>query len=360
MTRWHVDKTRHKLNAIPLGLCVLGWLSLVIGLPSKSALASPAGVPIKVSSKEADGNLQVKTLQPDYPPEARAKGIEGTVRLRIVINERGNVTDIRPLSGDPLLVPSAMALVKRFPYRPFTRSGKRVSVTTEVTIPFALHPTTQKEIYDHRMLHLETARQLRGDGKVDAAFGELQEALADAKKLGDTDVADTYGDIATLYLKEGRYREAEPALEKRLEILQHSQTQDEVEIANTQADLAAAYLAQKKLENVQQLLQKAIPVQEKYLRQATLQDSKDAYAVRLAHSVRSSAIFHDLQGQPSKAELLYKRSISLGEQRLPADDEALTMLRYAEMLTRIGRSDEAAKLREDAATLQLGLSKKKE
>ena len=171
------------------------------------------------------------------------------------------------------------------------------------------------------------------------------------------DVAETYGDIAGLYFKEGRYSDAEPPLEHRLDILQQSQIQDELEIANTQADLAAAYLVQKQLAKVQQLLQRAIPVQQKYLRHATLQDSKDAYSIRLAHSVRSLAMFHDLQGQLSTAEPLYKQSISLGEQRLPPDDEALTMRRYAEMLARMGRSDEAAKLMEGATALQLGVSK---
>jgi len=357
MARWQVHEIRDKPHVLYVGLCVLGWLLLLVGLPAKVVQGSSAAVPIKISSKEADDNLQVKTLQPEYPPDARAKDVEGTVRLRIVIDERGNVTDVEALSGDPLLVPSAIALVKRFPYRPFIRGGKRVAVTTDIAIPFALHPTTQREIYDSWMLHLETARQLRKNGSVDAALGELQLALADAKKLGDMDVAETYGDVASLYFKEGRYGDAEPALERRLDILQHSQVQDELEIANVRADLAAAYLVQKKLAKVQELLQQAIPVQEKYLKHATLQDSKDAYAMRLSHSLRSLAFLCDLQGQPSTAEPLYKRSISIGEQRLPADDEALTMRRYAEMLTRMGRSDEAAKLIEEASALQLGLSK---
>jgi tetratricopeptide (TPR) repeat protein len=198
---------------------------------------------------------------------------------------------------------------------------------------------------------------LRQDGSVDAALGELQQALDEAKKLGDMDVATAYGDIATLYFKEGRYGDAEPALTRRLEILQRSQIQDEVEIANTQSDLAAAFLIQRKLVRVQQLLQRAVPVQEKYLRNATLQDSKDIYAERLAFSLGSLALLHDLQGQFSTAEPLYKRSISLGEQLLPADDEALIMRRYAEMLIKMGRSDDASKLREKATALQLGLSK---
>lgn len=352
-----IHEIRRKPQVVGLGLCALSWLLLVGGLPVPIVQASSTALPIKVSSKEADDNLQVKTLQPEYPPEARAKGVEGTVRLRVVINERGNVTNVEALSGDPLLIPSAIVLVKRFPYRPFVRGGKRVAVTTDIAVPFTLHPTTQREVNDSWVLHLETAKRLRKNGNVDAALGELQLALADAKKLGDMDVATTYGDVASLYFTEGRYGDAEPALENQLDILQHSQIQDELEIANVKADLAAAHLVQKKLTKVRRLLQQAIPVQEKYLRHATLQDSKDAYAIRLSHSLRSLAFFYDIQGQPSTAEPFYKRSISIGGEHLPADDEALTMRRYAEMLTRMGRSDQAAKLRGEASALQLGLSK---
>jgi TonB family protein len=357
MVRWQVRKNRHKLQVFFTELCAIELLLLLVCIPAKAVQVNSAAVPIKVSSKEADDNLQVKTLEPDYPPEAKAKGIEGTVRLQIVINELGNVIDIRALAGHPLLVPPAVAMVKRFPYRPFIRGGKRVVVTTEVTVPFALHPTTKKEVYDSWRLHVETAELLRQEGWVDAALGELQQALDEAKKLGDMDVATTYGDIATLYIKEGRYGDAEPALTRRLEILQRSQVQDEVEIANTQSNLAAAFLIQRKLVRVQQLLQRAIPVQEKYLRNATLQDSKDVYAEHLAFSLGSLALLHDLQGQFSTAEPLYKRSISLGEQLVPADDAALIMRRYAEMLIKMGRSDDASNLREKATALQLGLSK---
>lgn len=351
-------KIRRKSHVHMLGCTRSAGFYYCWGFQSRLCRPVPQRCRSRFRAKRQTTIFKVKTLQPEYPPEARAKGVEGTVRLRIVINERGNVTHVEALSGDPLLVPSAMALVKRFPYRPFIRGGKRVAVTTDIAVPFALHPMpTQREVYDSWMLHLETARQLRKNGSVDAALGELQLALADARKLGDMDFADTYSDVATLYFKEGRYDDAEQALERRLDILQHSQIQDELEIANVRADLGAAYLAQNKVAKVQQLLQQAIPVQERYFKHATLQDSKDAYATRLSLSLRSLAFFYDLQGEPSSADPLYARSISIGEQRLPADDEALTMRRYAEMLTRMGRSDEAAKLREKASALQLGISK---
>lgn len=348
----------YKWQAFCTGLCALSLVLIVLRHPAAFAQVRPSTMPIKVPSKEADDNLQVKTLQPDYPPEAKTKGIEGTVRLRIVINERGNVTEVSPSSGNPLLVPSAIALVKRFTYRPFARGGKRVAVSTEVDISFVLHPKTPAEIYGSWTSHRETAKALRRSGKVDQAVGELQEGMVDARKLGDMEIADTYGDMAYLYSKEGRYSDAEPAIRERLEILRHSQIQDELEIANTQTDLATAcVLMRKDLVEAQHLLERAIPVQQKYFQHATLQSTKDIYAQRLAVSLGSLALLHDARGKFSAAEPLYKRSILIGSQSLPADDEAIIMQRYAQMLIKLGRSADAAKVKEDAIALQLGIGK---
>ena len=92
--------------------------------------------PIKVPSKEAADHLLTKTPVPEYPPEAKEKDIEGIVRLQVVIDENGSVVAAKALSGDPVLITPAIAIVKRFVYRPFTRNERRVSVTTLVYLPF--------------------------------------------------------------------------------------------------------------------------------------------------------------------------------------------------------------------------------
>lgn len=153
---------KHEMYRIPQirlkPLSVLGCFFLLVVLPTHSLQVGSPTAPIKVSSKEADDHLQVKVLKPEYPPEARAKGIEGTVRLRVVIDERGNVVDTKVMSGNALLIPPAIVLVKRFPYRPFTRGNKRVSVTTDVDVPFELHPVNAYQDWnahrDPKMRHL--------------------------------------------------------------------------------------------------------------------------------------------------------------------------------------------------------------
>lgn len=320
---------------------------------AQTAQLASAPAPIKISSKEAEDNLQVKT-PPDYPPEAKAKGIEGTVRLRVVIDERGTVVDTTVISGNPLLIPPAIALVKRYPYRPFMRGGKRVAVTTNVNIPFELHPV---DVYKVWMAHRDTARRLRKDGRMDTALDELRKALANTTKLGDIEVADTYGDIADVYSRDGRFADAINPLEQRLQTLKRSRIQDETEIANTESDLAGAFLLQSELDKAEQLLSRAIPVQERYFQRAGFEGSKQVYAEKLAISIAFLARVYDLKGHDSQAEPLYKRAVSLGENILHPDIEAGFMRNYADMLLRAGRPNEAAELRERATMLQLGLKK---
>ena len=170
-------------------------------------------------------------------------------------------------------------------------------------------------------------------------------------------MADTYGDLAELYIREGRDAEAEPLLVQRLHTLQHSRIHDELEIANTEADLGGVYILLRRPAMARPLLEHAVPIQERYLRNATLQSTKEVYSQRVAFSLGYSALLNDLEGKTSDAALLYRHAISLGEKTLPVDYEATIMRRYAELLAKTGRQAEADKIRSDATALQLQLKK---
>ncbi len=93
----------------------------------------------------------VQQVNPVYPAEAKEKGIQGKVILDAVINEKGDVTEVRPHTGtekeaatvaeqpDPLLAKAAIDAVKQWKYEPYKdESGKIVSVRFSVTINFKL------------------------------------------------------------------------------------------------------------------------------------------------------------------------------------------------------------------------------
>jgi TonB family protein len=53
-------------------------------------------------------------VKPVYPKEARRAHIEGVVKLHLVLADDGSIVELQPISGDPLLVDSAMKAVQQW------------------------------------------------------------------------------------------------------------------------------------------------------------------------------------------------------------------------------------------------------
>jgi periplasmic protein TonB len=64
------------------------------------------------------------------------KGISGKVQLQIIVDEEGNVEEITPKSGDPLLVASAIDAVLQWQYKPTLLNENAVPVMAVVTVFF--------------------------------------------------------------------------------------------------------------------------------------------------------------------------------------------------------------------------------
>ena len=60
------------------------------------------------------------------------------MRLNIVIDKQGHISNISVISGHPLLIPAALDAVKQWVYNPTLLNGQPVEVATEVSIPFIL------------------------------------------------------------------------------------------------------------------------------------------------------------------------------------------------------------------------------
>ncbi|MGA7379426.1 MAG: energy transducer TonB [Terriglobales bacterium] len=77
-------------------------------------------------------------VEPEYPQEARDKLIQGPVVMRAEISKEGDVTETEVVTGDPVLVPAALAAVKQWKYRPYRLNGQPVEVETRITLDFHL------------------------------------------------------------------------------------------------------------------------------------------------------------------------------------------------------------------------------
>ena len=84
--------------------------------------------------------VPVEQEPPEYDPFSRRMRQEGTVVLRVMIDEAGRVTDVEQVEGIPSsrLNAAAVRAVKGWRYRPAIKNGVPVKVWTTVSLDFRL------------------------------------------------------------------------------------------------------------------------------------------------------------------------------------------------------------------------------
>jgi len=82
--------------------------------------------------------LLVSKVAPEYPVDAKKQHVEGTVVMTVNVDKEGKVSNIKLISGHPLLAPAALDAVKLWKYRPYLLNGAPVEVETEVEVNFTL------------------------------------------------------------------------------------------------------------------------------------------------------------------------------------------------------------------------------
>ena len=76
--------------------------------------------------------------KPPYPSEAKSKGIQGTVNLRILINEKGRVdtAEVASSSGNAFLDNAALNNIYKWRFSP-AKNGKGKAIPCYVNVPIA-------------------------------------------------------------------------------------------------------------------------------------------------------------------------------------------------------------------------------
>ena len=102
--------------------------------PAPADTKTPVGL-AKVSESVAEG-LLIKRVDPNYPDKARDQKLDGLVQLRANINKSGDVTGVKALHGNALLVEAATAAVKQWKYKPYYVNGAPTDIETSITLNF--------------------------------------------------------------------------------------------------------------------------------------------------------------------------------------------------------------------------------
>ena len=80
--------------------------------------------------------LRIQNIEPTYPVLALQARIQGTVVLRVQINQSGAVESVALISGHPMLATSAIEAVKQWKYSPYVLNGNPQTVETTVRVDF--------------------------------------------------------------------------------------------------------------------------------------------------------------------------------------------------------------------------------
>ena len=121
-----------------------GTMGGVLGgiLSSANSTVPPPPKPKSNKPLRVGGQVQaprlIRKVEPQYPPLAKQTRTQGSVVIDCVVDKQGNVTQVKLVSGHPLLVEAALQAVRQWKYQPTLLNGEPVAVEMTVTVTFTL------------------------------------------------------------------------------------------------------------------------------------------------------------------------------------------------------------------------------
>jgi TonB family protein len=111
---------------------------VLAGEPGERTDAAPGAPGKKVVMGGVLNGKAISKPLPSYPAEAKRAGAQGTVTVRIVVDEEGRVAEAEAVSGHTLLHEAAVSAARRARFTPTRLSGQPVKVSGVITYNFVL------------------------------------------------------------------------------------------------------------------------------------------------------------------------------------------------------------------------------
>ena len=119
-----------------------GVLGGVIGGVLNTSARPPAPPSGKAAPLRVGGRVRapkpIIQVHPEYPTLAKQARIQGQVQIDAVLDEQGNVVEMKIVSGPPLLYQAALDALKKWKYEPTYLNDQPIAVQMIVTISFVL------------------------------------------------------------------------------------------------------------------------------------------------------------------------------------------------------------------------------
>lgn len=120
------------------GQLVAGAIVTGVDSPGVATGGMRRAAPINLPEAATPPRELESNLSPEFPSDMRAKGQEGMVILKLVVEVDGHVSNIKVMRGEEPFVSAAIAAVKTWRYEPALVDGQPTAVFRIVKIPFRL------------------------------------------------------------------------------------------------------------------------------------------------------------------------------------------------------------------------------
>jgi protein TonB len=116
-----------------------GVIGGMLNTAARPVVPPPSGkaAPVRVGGRVRPPRPIVQ-VHPNYPLLARQARIQGQVQIDAILDEQGNVIDMKVVSGPPLLYQAALDALKAWKYEPTYLNDQPIAVEMIVTITFQL------------------------------------------------------------------------------------------------------------------------------------------------------------------------------------------------------------------------------
>ena len=124
-------------------------LLVALGFGGQQPTSQPAtqlpNTSLVESSVTTTEPVLIKKIDPVYPEEAKAAGIDGQAVIAFTVTEDGSVKDASRVSGDQRLVDAALSAVTQWKYQPAMRDGKPIEVRKQIALTFSFRTLWERK-----------------------------------------------------------------------------------------------------------------------------------------------------------------------------------------------------------------------